>query len=101
MRVFSKSFMDGRNRFCQMLNWGSDAFQVDVDKRQPICPQGKLSTQCSRITDSYMGTEYYRIEWGISVVAVLYKKTVRVPRVDGELQWLDCATIWCSSVAEK
>jgi transposase len=44
--------------------YNTDAFQVDVDKRQAICPQGKLSTQCSRIKDSYMGTEYYRIEWG-------------------------------------
>jgi transposase len=44
--------------------YNTDAFQVDVDKRQAICPQGKLSTQCSCIKDSYMGTEYYRIEWG-------------------------------------
>ena len=44
--------------------YNSDAFHVDVDKRQAVCPQGKLSTQCSRIKDSYMGTEYYRLEWG-------------------------------------
>ncbi len=44
--------------------YNTDAFQVDVDKRQAVCPQGKLSTQCSRIKDTYMGTEYYRIEWG-------------------------------------
>jgi len=44
--------------------YNTDAFQVDVDKRQAVCPQGKLSTQCSRIKDSYMGTEYYRLEWG-------------------------------------
>jgi transposase len=44
--------------------YNSDAFHVDVDKRQAVCPEGKLSTQCSRIKDSYMGTEYYRLEWG-------------------------------------
>jgi hypothetical protein len=44
--------------------YNSDAFHVDVDKRQAVCPEGKLSTQCSRIKDSYMGTEYYRFEWG-------------------------------------
>ena len=44
--------------------YNSDAFHVDVEKRQAVCPQGKLSTQCSRIKDTYMGTEYYRIEWG-------------------------------------
>lgn len=40
-----------------------DAFHVDVDQRQAICPQGNLSTQCSRINDRHMGTKYYRIEW--------------------------------------
>jgi transposase len=40
-----------------------DAFHVDIEKRQAVCPQGNLSTQCSRIQDRYMGTEYYRIEW--------------------------------------
>jgi transposase len=43
--------------------YNSEAFHVDVDKRQAVCPQGKLSTQCSRIKDSFMGTEYYRFEW--------------------------------------
>jgi Transposase DDE domain/Transposase domain (DUF772) len=44
--------------------YNADAFHVDIEKRQAVCPQGNLSTQCSRIRDSYMGTEYYRIEWG-------------------------------------
>jgi len=44
--------------------YNSDVFHVDVDKRQAVCPEGKLSTQCSRIKDSFMGTEYYRLEWG-------------------------------------
>ena len=43
--------------------YNADAFHVDIDKRQAVCPQGKLSAQCSRIRDTYMGTEYYRIEW--------------------------------------
>lgn len=43
--------------------YNADAFHVDIEKRQAVCPQGKLSTQCSRIRDTYMGTEYYRIEW--------------------------------------
>jgi hypothetical protein len=43
--------------------YNADAFHVDIDKRQAVCPQGHLSTQCSRIRDTYMGTEYYRIEW--------------------------------------
>jgi len=41
-----------------------DAFSVDIEKRQAVCPQGKTSTQWSHIEDAYMGTEYYRIEWG-------------------------------------
>jgi len=43
--------------------YNADAFRVDIDKRQAICPQGKISTQWSHIQDAYMGTEYYRIEW--------------------------------------
>jgi hypothetical protein len=43
--------------------YNADAFHVDIEKRQAVCPQGNLSTQCSRIRDTYMGTEYYRIEW--------------------------------------
>ncbi len=44
--------------------YNTDAFHVDIDKRQAVCPQGNLSSQCSRIKDHYQGTEYYRIEWG-------------------------------------
>jgi transposase len=44
--------------------YNADAFHVDIDKRQAVCPQGHTSTQCSHIHDAHMGTEYYRIEWG-------------------------------------
>jgi transposase len=44
--------------------YNADAFVVDVENERAICPQGKTSTQCSHIRDSYMGTEYYRLEWG-------------------------------------
>lgn len=40
-----------------------DGFQVDVNNRQAICPQGHRSTQCSRLEDNYMGKKYYRFEW--------------------------------------
>ncbi len=44
--------------------YNADAFSVDIEVHQAICPQGNVSTQWSRIRDAYMGTEYYRIEWG-------------------------------------
>jgi len=44
--------------------YNTGGFHVDIDKRQAVCPQGNLSSQCSRIKDNYQGTEYYRIEWG-------------------------------------
>ena len=44
--------------------YNADAFVVDVENERAVCPQGKTSTQCSQIKDSYMGTEYYRLEWG-------------------------------------
>jgi len=43
--------------------YNADAFKVDIEKRQAVCPQGKTSTQWSHIQDAYMGTQYYRIEW--------------------------------------
>jgi transposase len=44
--------------------FGTDQFDVDVAKRQAVCPAGKTSTQCSHIHDAHQGTEYYRFEWG-------------------------------------
>lgn len=44
--------------------YNADGFRVDVEHQRAVCPQGKTSTQCSQIKDSYMGTEYYRLEWG-------------------------------------
>jgi len=44
--------------------YNADGFVVDVESKRAVCPQGKTSTQCSCIKDSYMGTEYYRLEWG-------------------------------------
>ena len=44
--------------------YNADAFEVDINKQRAICPQGNRSTQWSRIRDTYMGTKYYRIEWG-------------------------------------
>lgn len=44
--------------------YNADGFVVDVAHQRAVCPQGKTSTQSSHIQDSYMGTEYYRLEWG-------------------------------------
>lgn len=44
--------------------YNADAFVVDIETKRAICPLGNPSTQWSRIRDTYMGTEYYRIEWG-------------------------------------
>jgi transposase len=43
--------------------YNADAFHVDIEKRQAVCPQGNLSTQCSHIQDACLGIQYYRIEW--------------------------------------
>ncbi len=44
--------------------YNADGFQVDVEHQRAVCPQGKTSAQCSHIKDGYMGSEYYRLEWG-------------------------------------
>jgi hypothetical protein len=54
--------------------YNADAFHVDIDKRQAVCPQGNTSTQCSHIKDAYLGTEYYRIEWGSQCDSCLVQK---------------------------
>lgn len=43
--------------------YNAEAFTVDVENQRAVCPQGKTSSQCSHIKDSYMGTQYYRFEW--------------------------------------
>ena len=81
--------------------YNSDAFHVDIDKRQAVCPQGKLSTQCSRIKIATWEPSTIASSGVINVIVVLYKISVHVPRVDGELWSWDCAMIWSSSGAEK
>lgn len=54
--------------------YNADAFHVDIEKLRAVCPQGKTSTQCSHIEDKYMGTEYYRIEWGSQCDLCLVQK---------------------------
>ena len=44
--------------------YNADGFTVDVANQRAVCPQGKTSTQCSQIKDRYMGSEYYRLQWG-------------------------------------
>jgi hypothetical protein len=43
--------------------FGSDAFVVDIPNRQATCPAGKLSTECSRITETKIQTTYYYFAW--------------------------------------
>lgn len=41
----------------------ADAFQVNVERRYAICPVGKSSTQCARLTAGETGAVTYRFEW--------------------------------------
>jgi len=43
--------------------YNAEAFIVDIENQRAVCPQGKTSSQCSHIEDSYMGTQYYPFEW--------------------------------------
>lgn len=43
--------------------FGSDAFVVDIPNRQATCPAGKLSTECSRITETKIPATYYYFAW--------------------------------------
>jgi hypothetical protein len=81
--------------------YNADAFEVDLDKRQAICPQGKISTQWSHIQDAYMGTEYYRIEWASQCDRCAVQKKCTRAKTDAESWWSGRATIWCRSDAKK
>ena len=41
----------------------SEAFTVNVEARQAICPAGQASTQCSRLVEQKSGNVQYRFEW--------------------------------------
>lgn len=43
--------------------FGSDAFVVDIPNRQATCPAGKISTECSRITETNIQATYYYFAW--------------------------------------
>jgi transposase len=41
----------------------AEEFQIDVEKRQAICPAGKENTQCSRLEEQETGKVNFRLEW--------------------------------------
>jgi len=43
--------------------FGSDAFAVDIPNRKATCPAGKLSAECSRITETKRQMTYYYFAW--------------------------------------
>lgn len=41
-----------------------EAFDVNITQRKAVCPQGKVSTECSKITEKETGKVTYRFEFG-------------------------------------
>jgi hypothetical protein len=48
----------------------SEAFQVQVEQRQAICPAGRQNTQCSRLQEQATGRVSYRFEWDTATCTV-------------------------------
>ena len=46
--------------------FGSDDFDVDLDRRQAICPAGLTSARCSFIREAYSSRSFYYFEWARS-----------------------------------
>jgi transposase len=42
----------------------TEAFQIQVEQRQAVCPAAKGNTQCSRLEEPASGKVVYRFEWG-------------------------------------
>ena len=47
----------------------SEAFQVQVEQRQAVCPAGKQNSQCSRLQEQATGRVSYRFEWDTATCA--------------------------------
>lgn len=43
--------------------FGSDSFDVDLPNRRATCPAAKISSQCSRITETGRDQAYFYFEW--------------------------------------
>jgi hypothetical protein len=41
-----------------------EAFDVNIEQRKAACPQGKISTECSKLTERGSGKVTYRFEFG-------------------------------------
>jgi len=41
-----------------------EAFDVDITQRKAVCPQGRISTECSKLTEKQTGKVTYRFEFG-------------------------------------
>jgi|SRR5579859_901247 len=41
-----------------------EAFDINIQERKAICPQGKVSTECSKLTERETGKVSYRFEFG-------------------------------------
>jgi transposase len=50
--------------------FGSDAFVVDIPNRKATCPNGKISTECSRITETKIQKTCYYFAWAKSDCAI-------------------------------
>ena len=40
------------------------AFDIQVEQRRAVCPDGQVSTQCSRLVEQATGKVTFRFEWG-------------------------------------
>ena len=48
----------------QAEGFKTEDFQVDVENRQAVCPEGKLNSGCTRAVDAQTGKATFRFEWG-------------------------------------
>ena len=50
--------------------FGSDSFVVDIPNRKATCPAGKISTECSRITETKLQLTCFYFAWAKTVCAI-------------------------------
>jgi len=51
-----------------------EAFDISITERKAVCPDGKTSTNCSKLTEEKSGKVTYRFEFGANVIAARIKQ---------------------------
>jgi hypothetical protein len=78
--LYPKCLWDGCDRI--------EAFDIRIRERKAVCPAGKTSTNCSKLSEEKSGKVTYRFEFAASVITVCIELAAfRATKPTARLQW--------------